>query len=361
MTALSGKSKASLWRMARRAFASIRLTIWLLAVIVLLTFIGTLVPQLPPAADQATRLLWLDLAKHKYGSLYSLMHSLQLFELFRSPVFLGLLALLLVNTTLCTVNRLHVLGSVIQRQHIKSLGTIITHLAVIALLSSAAISQVCSWQETTVPLATGQTYTPSHAKHITLCNEGLNIQYDARGQPIDYAAQVTVFKNDRQIRASTIRLNAPLRVPGTSIWLISYDPAVRVQVRNQQGEVLTLQSNADEQSKGQITLNLSNGQASLHVPSENLELRISKTAEYGAEQAFYLQVLCGDAARPILTETIRAGQEISMANITVTLYGDQYVIYRLKSDPGAVPTLLSALALVLGTSFSLFAARESDK
>ena len=62
-----------------------------------------------------------------------------------------------------------------------------------------------------------------------------------------------------------------------------------------------------------------------------------------------------------LAETVPAGQEIRVADARVTLHADPYVIYRLKSDPGAVPALISALALVLGTSLSLFSRKERDR
>jgi len=343
MTGFTDKRKKKLWRTIWRVLASMRLAIWLLAALGLLTLVGTLLPQLPAAMDQAARAVWFELARHKYGSSYGLLRSLGLFELFRSPALLALLAALLVNATLCTINRLRALGRMIRKRRITALGSLITHIASIALLLSLAVSHGYAWQESSVALAAGQMHTLGH------------------GKPIDYVAQVTVIKGARPIRSSSVKLNAPLRVGGVGVWLVSYEPAVRVQVRSQEGQALTLESDTGRRSSGQATLSLNSGQALLRVPSMSLELHFSRVTGSETDQAFYLQVLRSGTATPLLAERVQAGQEILIAGVSVILHADRYVIYRLKSDPGAIPALLSALALVVGITLSLFSANERDK
>jgi len=355
------QSLGKLWNTAWRALASTRLAIWLLASLGLLTLSGTLLPQLPAAINEASRAMWFALAEQKYGSLYAFLRSLRLFELYRSPAFLALLAALFVNTALCTVNRLRALSRMMRRQRLEALGTLITHIAVIAFMLSLAVSKGYAWQESAVALAMGQTHPLGHGKALLLRSDGFRIEKDAQGQPTDYIAQITVLAGDRETRTSSIKLNAPLRVAGVSVWLVSYEPGVRVQVRDQEGQPLILESDAGEGGSGQVTLNLSSGLALLHVPSAGLELHISKATESEAGQAFYLQVLRSGTANPLLAEKVSAGQEIRVADICVTLYSDPYVIYRLKSDPGALPTLLSALALVAGTALSLFSESEHEQ
>ena len=122
-----------------------------------------------------------------------------------------------------------------------------------------------------------------------------------------------------------------------------------------------LESASGEDRPGVATFNLSGGPALLRVPATGLELHISGAAESGSSEAFYLQAQHSGVDRPLFAETVPAGQEIRIGDVQVTLHADPHVIYRLKRDPGAVPALISALALVLGTSLSLFSRRERGR
>jgi hypothetical protein len=350
-----------LWRSSWRALASTRLALWLLAGLGLLMLTGTLLPQLPAAMDESARATWFQLAQQKYGSLYTPLRFLGLFELYRSPGFLALAAAVSVNTALCTINRLRALSRMIRKGRIAALGTLITHVAVITLLLSLVVSDGYSWQESAVTLAAGQTHQLGRREDLLVRSDGFRIESNAQGQPVDYAAQVTVIVGGREIRTSSVRPNAPLRASGVGMWLMSYEPGVRAEVHNQEGQPLTLEHAGAEHISGQVSCNLSSGPALLRVPAAGLELHISGAAESVSSPAFYLRVQRDGTARPLLAETVSAGQNIPVADIRVILHADPYVIYRLKSDPGALPALASALAMVLGTSLSLFSRRERDR
>jgi cytochrome c biogenesis protein len=358
MESQSGNGIQQLWRTAWRALASMRLALWLLAGLGLLMLSATLLPQLPTAMDESARAVWFQLAQQKYGSLYAPLRFLGLFELYRSPVFLALVGALLVNTALCTINRLRALSRMIRKRRVAALGTLITHLAVITLPLSLVISGGYSWQETAVALATGQTLRLGRSGDLLMRSDSFHIESDAEGRPVDYAAQVTVLAGHLEIRTSSVGPNAPLRAAGVGVWLVSYEPGVRAEVRNQEGQPLLLESAGGEHSSGKATCNLSGGPARLGVPAAGLELHISGAAESGSGEAFYLQAQHSGTDRPLFAETVPAGEGIRIGDVHVTLHSDPYVIYRLKSDPGAVPALISALALVLGTSLSLFSRRE---
>jgi ABC-type transport system involved in cytochrome c biogenesis permease subunit len=133
------KGIGKLWRLIWQALASTRLAVGLLAALGLLTLAGTLLPQLPIAVEESARATWLALAQQKYGSLYAPLRFLGLFELYHSPGFAALLVALFVNTALCTINRLRALGRMMRKQRLVALGSLITHVAVITLLTSLAI------------------------------------------------------------------------------------------------------------------------------------------------------------------------------------------------------------------------------
>lgn len=61
---------------------------------------------------------------------------------------------------------------------------------------------------------------------------------DALGQPIDYTAKVTVTAADGTAQPDTVKVNSPLRVGATDIYLLGNGYAPRITVRNPAGEVV---------------------------------------------------------------------------------------------------------------------------
>lgn len=106
-----GRSFPMGWGILRRVWhllISLKLAVILLLAILVVAFLRTLFPQLPPgvAADPDTQSLWLAMAQEKYGLLFSPLHTLGLFNLFYSLWFRLLLSLLIINVTICTINRI---------------------------------------------------------------------------------------------------------------------------------------------------------------------------------------------------------------------------------------------------------------
>jgi len=356
MVSRSENRTRDLWRSAYRMLASTRLALWLLAALGMMMLVGTLLPQLPVQMEESAQTVWLARAEQKYGSLFVPLRSLGLFQMFHSPAFLALVAALLINTALCTTNRLRSLGRMIGQRRIGALGTLITHLAVITLLLSLVISSGYSFQEDGVALARGQTHPLGRNMELRVRSDDLHLRSDESGFPVEYSARVTVLEGEREVRSGLVKLNAPLRAFGFGIWLLSYHPGVRAQVLDQDGSPLILEYADGERSSGQATCNLSTGPGLLRVPEAGFALQIS-AADSLAGAAFHLQVQPSDAASPLVAETVQSGQEVRAGDLRITLYPAPYAVYRLKRDPGAVPALLSALALVIGTSLSLFSTR----
>ena len=94
------------WRW--RGLTSVRFALALIGFLALASLAGVLIPQLPiemrnnPEAVAA----WLALQEQRFGFLADPMDRLGLFEVFRSPWFLGGLALLVASVCVCTANRL---------------------------------------------------------------------------------------------------------------------------------------------------------------------------------------------------------------------------------------------------------------
>ncbi len=80
----------------RKTFGSVRLALALIIAIAAVSVLGTLIPQHRPAADYAAR----------FGNAGKLAGPLGLDRIYQSPLFLGLLLLLAVNLSVCTLDRL---------------------------------------------------------------------------------------------------------------------------------------------------------------------------------------------------------------------------------------------------------------
>jgi cytochrome c biogenesis protein len=86
------KNKSGIWSF----FSSVKLAIFLLALIALFAIIGTVVPQREGTSE---------LAQHMSPGLFSFLHKIQLFDLYHSIWFFLLMGFLSVNLIICSVDR----------------------------------------------------------------------------------------------------------------------------------------------------------------------------------------------------------------------------------------------------------------
>jgi len=111
----------SIWKF----FSSVKLAIWLLAIITLLSLIGTFIPQNESPAFYI----------EKIGHMgYSVLSKMGLSSLYSSWWFILFLILLSLNLTVCLLNRLPL--------KVRSLGTFIAHLSILVILFGAFIGIV---------------------------------------------------------------------------------------------------------------------------------------------------------------------------------------------------------------------------
>ncbi len=70
--------------------------------------VGTVIPQVPPAArnNPAARADWLELQHEDFGALTTPMNRLDLFDIFHAPWFVALWLVIIISVTVCSVSRL---------------------------------------------------------------------------------------------------------------------------------------------------------------------------------------------------------------------------------------------------------------
>ena len=258
---------------------SLKLAVILFIALLSTATVATFFPQIPPqvAVDPGSRDQWLLLIQQRYGGLTGLIYFLGLFNLFRSLWFRLLLSLLIINITICTINRIRSTWRVVfepkvrvsdaffqkgtlraslvaksptegveavqktllrrryrlsteregdtfyiraDRNRMARLGSLITHLSLILLLISAFWIQEMGWREE-VSLFPGEVRDIGPGL-FRVRSEGLQIERYPGGQPKEYRAYLTLFDGERELEGAVVRVNEPLTWRGVSLYLKSY-------------------------------------------------------------------------------------------------------------------------------------------
>lgn len=110
--------KTRIWKF----FSSIKLAIWLLAMIAALSLLGTLIPQNQEAG------FYIDRFGH-WG--YRALEKTALIDVYASPPFIFLIILFAVNLTVCLLNRLSL--------KMRMLGSVLSHVSILIILIGALV------------------------------------------------------------------------------------------------------------------------------------------------------------------------------------------------------------------------------
>ncbi len=107
------------------------------------------------------------------------------------------------------------------------LGTLITHLSVVLIVSGFVWSQGWGWREPAVALGPGQLYQVGHGHSFRVRCDGFEVERYADGLPKDYRARLTVLQGGAEVVSKIVRVNEPLSYRGVVFHLSSYGPAAR--------------------------------------------------------------------------------------------------------------------------------------
>lgn len=152
-----------------------------------------------------------------------------------------------------------------ERGYLRETGNLVFHLALVGVLVSVAIGGMFSFNGQRVLVegesllnqlidydsaTSGRSFDSTTLEPFTLRLDDLEIDYvtpddgNARaiGQVREYRAQVTLIDTDGSERESVIRVNHPLRVHGSPIYLIANGYAPTITVRDPEGTVVFSES-----------------------------------------------------------------------------------------------------------------------
>jgi len=399
-----------LWRF----LGSTRVAVVLLVAVVLGALVGTLFPQLTPgtAADPAASTRWLTAVQEKYGLLFGLYRALALFGVYHSPWFLALVVALVLNTVVCTVDRLRLLWRAVtarprieqdesfyermpnrvslaiasmeqgeralrrvlgrrryhvlaerqsgvtylfaERNRLARLATLVTHTSLVLLLFGYLWSGWGGWRELAVALGPGQVYNVGHGQNFAVRSDGLEIERYPNGQPSDYRAHLTVVEKGTEVKRKTVRVNDPLTYRDVSFYLYSYGPAGRVRATDAESQPVPLQAESgQEDTSGEVTLNFAgegDGQE-IVVPSRDLVMRL---VFYYQGPSLFVQATRSGEARPFGAGSIRGGDSLKVGDVTFEFALDRYIVLQVVHDPGFKWVILAGFLVMGGLIFSFY-------
>lgn len=297
------------FRLSWRVLTSVRFALGLIGFLALISLLGVVIPQLPsemrgnPAAESA----WYTLQDERLGLLYQPMASLGMFEIFRTPYFIGGLALLVMSVCVCTANRLPPIwrnvfepqtrvpeeyltrsdaavtfdaASVspveaeLRRRRFRvsttregdstyvfadrypwaQFATFISHLALILFLAGGFVTVLTS-REQQVLIGEGETPLPVFAvddpDHMQIAVEDAVGEFDASGFPLDFRTELVVYQDGEEVARGVTTVNDPLTYNGYKFHQSVYFPdGAALEVRDAESgrllydEVLALVSQA---------------------------------------------------------------------------------------------------------------------
>jgi cytochrome c biogenesis protein len=399
-----------LWRF----LGSTRLAVVLLVTVTLAALVGTLFPQLTPdmAADPAAVARWLTTAQEKYGFRFGLYRALGLFDVYHSPWFLALVAALLLNTAVCTVDRLRVVWRAVrarpriqqaeafyermpnhvslaiasveqgerafrqvlgrrryhvvaerrggvtylfaERNRLARLATLVAHTSLVLLVIGCLWSDWGGWRERAVVLGPGQVYDVGHGRGFAVRSDGLEIDRYPSGQPSDYRAHLSVLEGGAEVMRKTVRVNDPLTYRGVSFYLYSYGPAGRVRATDAGGQPVSLQvESGQEVASGEVILNFA-GEGDgreVVVPSRDLTLRL---VFYYQGPSLFVQATRSGEAKPFGSGSVRGGDSLEVGDVTFEFALDRYIVLQVVHDPGFKLVVLAGFLVVGGLIFSFY-------
>jgi cytochrome c biogenesis protein len=360
-----------------------RLAVILLAALLLLLVLASLFPQMPePGAREG----WLEAVNLRYGAASAWLSSLGMFEAYRSFWFLTLLAALLLNTLICTVQRLpHLWRSltepvlvqrpaafyqglawraewtldsleqelvavqaVLMRHHLSprierderaacaslyaeqgrwsQAATVVSHIAAVSLTLAIACRPALVWQESDVDLLPGEVHRIGHGSGLEVRAGQLALEPKLT-VPLGILMGGPVF-------TETVGINRPLTFRGVRFHLQAYGPALQVTA-----------------PEGSFGAAFSDSQAQqLTLPDAGLTLRVAHRPEEGV---LFVEVLSAGGAL-LGSGSVTPGQEIEIGGIPITFSLGTYTVWQVGRDPTFGLAVVSAGVLLAATVISLW-------
>ncbi len=253
--------------------ANVRFALAMILLLVVLTFLGTAISQVPPPMRQDKLLVerWLLAMERQYGPLTPILDRAGAFNVFEAPAYRALLALLTISVTACTLRRapaiwrnvfittpqrrvtyyasapLHArteIGTVSVHDAVRAaevaleahgyrtvldasgsnptiyadryrffrLATFVNHLGLIMILGGGTMTGVLGQRNDGLVVPVGSSRQVGLDTPYVVRVDSFSDEYHLGGVARDYRSEVAIIDGDREIARATIRVNEPLSV-----------------------------------------------------------------------------------------------------------------------------------------------------
>ena len=349
-----------LWRF----LGSTRLAGILLAALLLASLLASLFPQMP--SDPATREPWLAAVRLRFGNATGPLHTLGLFDAYHAPWFLGLLAALLLNTFVCTIQRMprlwrsltrsqqwgrpgyrsqaHPQGDgttrsaslVAKRGLWAQAGSLVSHSAALLLATAVLARPALGWTESGVMLWPGQVYSPVRNPTLAVEAGQLTIERHPEGQPRNYRVPLTIELDGALVTSQLVRINHPLTVRGIAFHLLAFGPAAQVTTPEQTYDLPFNEGLAQE----------------VMLAEAGVRLRIVYQPEAVSPDELEKATLFVEATTPegafLGSGTVADGDEIVVQETPIAFSLGHYTTWQISHDPTFGLALAAASLMLAG-------------
>jgi len=389
---------------------SMRFVLVVLLILAALSLVGTLVIQAPPGVfdDSQARVDWISQVRPKYGVWTDVLAGGQFFTVFSSIWFKAALGALAVSLLACSVHRtnglwrtavrpaispgdrffehapqrdlivtsnapaadLERVRGILRAHHYRAvleddgdlhlyadrnrwapMGSLVGHLSLIVILAGAIVGGAFGFRNDQFVVAEGST--------AAVATGGLSVQlvsfqdsyYADTGAPSDYASDVILYRDGREVARKVIRVNDPLRYDGLAFYQSFFGPAVSLSIADasgatvfEEGVPLEWTTNDGTRSVGTFVLPDSNLTVWV-VGSAGTDDPIIKPGQVRLEA----YASDGDGSEPVAMQTLDQGTPATIEGLTVTFQRENaYTGLMIARDPGVPLVWLGSVMLLIG-------------
>lgn len=380
----------------------------------LLALIGALTKQMSDAVrlDPVMRADWLDQMRPIYGGWTDIAAFVGIFNIFSSPIFLTVCALLAISIVCCTTHRLPLIyqsscrpktsardsyfhraryntefsspmpvdetkavirgrlaknrhriiedadGATLfaDRFHWAPFGTALAHAGYVTVMAAFLVSSFFGFRNDAFDLTIGVPEEVGFGTGLTAEAVSFRDTYDqATGTPIDYVADLILYRDGEQVARQDVRVNEPLIIDGVYFHQASFGVSAMIKVTDDTGAVIfeggvpMVYRTPDESRQYGVAV-LEDIQTEVFVIANASG---SATPGLAAGQV-RVEVYPVESQTPIGTDIIDANGSTTVGDLDIEFQREQkYTTMLVKKDPGSMIVWLGSLMLIVGTTVTM--------
>lgn len=401
-----------------RLFTSVRLALVLILLLAAAVLAGTLLDQAPPSviADSDSYAVWLERAEGKYGAFWtSVFDFFQLFNVFYSFWFRLLVALLVANIIVCTLNRWKGIwtttfktrirmgdaffvhsryhaGEVAQmsvatagervrhafrgaryrvqaevsegtvavfadKNRFSRFGTFLSHLSLVLLLIGAVVGSLFGFRDDDFIIAEGTSRDVGRGTGLSVYLDHFTDEYDPAGPPKDFRSDVVVYKDGTEVKRGVVRVNSPMKVEGIRFFQSFFGQVAVMEVKNDAGKVIY----SDSVPLAWQTRDGDRPVGSFTLPENNLNVyvigpRTGETDPMVPAGEMRLEIYTQNSGTmAVPSQNLVQGEPQELAGLTFTFVREtRFTGLQVAKDPGTNLVWFSAALMVIGLAMLFY-------